>query len=121
MAEIANPWLPLAAEDALWPTAWPDRAAREEVLERLAAGEIALAVSAGDGNAIFRLRDFAGEKYLVPQRYTAALDFLARGVLRRGSTQADALEILATGNHLLLTGGPGTGKSYTLANFISAL
>lgn len=120
MAETANPWLPLTRDDTLWPET--GAAMREEWLRAFSAGAMAIPVTAQDESAALRQRTFAGKKFLIPHRHLPWLDFLCRKKPgSRGTTQDEALEILKQGQHLLLTGGPGTGKSHTISSFVREL
>ncbi|MBN8221607.1 MAG: AAA family ATPase [Spirochaetes bacterium] len=120
MADTVNPWLPLAEDDTIWPAA--NKAQREEWLRVFAAGAVAIPHTAEAESAALRQRTLAGRNYLVPHRHLPWLDFLLRKEPgSRGATQDEALEILRQGQHLLLTGGPGTGKSHTISAFVRDL
>ena len=120
MAETVNPWLPLTSDDRLWPEA--DAATRKEWLSAFAAGAVAIPLTAQKESAALRQRSFAGKNFLIPHRHLHWLDFLSRKKTgSRGATQDEALEILKEGQHLLLTGGPGTGKSHTISAFVKSL
>jgi exodeoxyribonuclease V alpha subunit len=121
MPEIANPWLSLTADEATWPEGFGE-VEREEILNRLAAGEIAVQYSGTESNQVFRINKIGSKSFLVPHRYWSLMDFfLLRPGGEPGKTQEDALKILGQGKHLILTGGPGTGKSYTISSFVEAL
>ncbi len=121
MPESINPWLPLTADEAIWPEGF-GAAEREEVVTRLAAGEIAIQYSGTQSNAVFRIQKIGSKNFLIPHRNWPLLDFfLQRPAGHTGATQEDALKVLTGGKHLLLTGGPGTGKSYTISRFVEQL
>lgn len=121
MPENTNPWQRLTAHEEIWPQAF-EAAEREEIIDRLTLGEIAIPYTGSQESPALRIYRVGEKKYLVPHRHQSLVDFfLRRPGDAAGSTQEDALNLLAQGKHLLLTGGPGTGKSFTITQFVEKL
>lgn len=129
MADQTNdlhPLTELAGDEALWQKLTLTREIRLKILGRIAAGEPALSFEslglAEDftGNAAFATRQAGGTTWLVPQRFLGMVDFFLH-TPATPSQDMPAAEALACGDNCLLTGGPGTGKSYHIAALISHL
>jgi len=61
--------------------------------------------------------------YSAQPRFKVIEDFLshAKKINNPVNEQADSLAAMLSGNHVLISGGPGTGKSHLIANFITHL
>lgn len=131
-AELKGFWPELLRDEAVWQGVEATPAVRAEILHRLAAGFPAIradtlrsgsvALSDGHGAGAFRSREIQGRIYLVPQKFARMLDFFLRSQMGKtapADSQEAALETMHAGKHLLLTGGPGTGKSFVLQQFLN--
>lgn len=131
-AELNGIWRELANDEAVWQGIDASAEARAEILLQLAAGAPAVATDAlqtglvevrpEHGGGAFRSREIHGRIFLVPQKYERMLDFFLRagsGKMTPTNSQEAALETMHAGRHLLLTGGPGTGKSFVLQQFLN--
>lgn len=124
-----HPLVELAGDEEIWAQIDLDKNSRRQVLSLIAEGIPALPFSklslqnSQTGNSVFRRKNIAGEAWLVPQRFERMVDFF----LRRSEAvqpQADSAAItplLASGANCLLTGGPGTGKSFQIAALVNHL
>lgn len=131
-AELKGIWHELAHDEPVWQGVEASPNARAEILLKLAAGSFAVDLAAlrsgpvvmnpEHGGGAFRSREIAGRIYLVPQKFERLLDFFLRfaaGKMPPANSQEAALETMHAGRHLLLTGGPGTGKSFVLQQFLN--
>jgi len=131
-AELKGIWHELAHDEPAWQGVEASAEARAEILLKLAAGSPAVALHALSPEPValnaahlggaFRSREIGGRIFLMPQKYERMLDFFLRpaaGKTPPTNSQEAALEIMHAGRHLLLTGGPGTGKSYVLQQFLN--
>jgi len=112
----------LARDGAAWHGFEFSEAERKNILQRIFSGEIAFAVEKGfaatANSGAFTLRSFDSTQFLIPLRYAASIDFFAK---RKVAAAAAPVEAMLAGNSVLLTGGPGTGKSYQLENFVQTI
>lgn len=119
----------LAADEEIWQPMEIDQEARVQVLRLVAEGNPALALKRLPltvplaGNAVFRKKNIAGEDWLVPQRFERMVDFFLRRAadLPRDTSNLAVTELLMSPANCLLTGGPGTGKSYQIAALVRHL
>lgn len=131
-AELKGIWQELVHDEPVWQGVEASAAARAEILLKLAAGSPAVALAAlrsgpvvlnpGHGGGAFRSREIGGRIFLVPQKFERLLDFFRRSAASKtppANSQEAALEMMHAGKHLLLTGGPGTGKSFVLQQFLN--
>lgn len=124
-----HPATGLAADAEIWQQIGLDAEARVQFLRLVTEGHPALPVSAFSaaaaqtGNAVFSKKEIAGEHWFVPQRFGRMVDFFLRRSAwsQADATAADVLRILASDANCLLTGGPGTGKSYRIAELVTYL
>lgn len=109
----------LARDEAAWRGFEFSAAERKNILQRIFSGDIAFAVDTGfvatAENGAFTLRDFNATQFLLPLRYAACIDFFAK---RKIAAAASPVEAMLARNCVLLTGGPGTGKSHQIADFV---
>lgn len=129
MAEdlLFNP-LGLVAEPALWQN-FPERAdIREKMLKALLSGLPAIPMAemglAADfpGNAFWHKKEWGKKTFLVPQRFIGFWDFFVRrATAANKSSGTEPLKLLLSEANCLLTGGPGTGKSYHLKQLVANL
>lgn len=98
---------------------------RAELLARFGNGEIACETGSvtqeSGASGALRVWRHGNKDFLVPQRFSGVLDFFARnkpGISEHISTQDDALAAMLAGKNILVTGGPGTGKSHLISRFI---
>ncbi|HRP69629.1 MAG TPA: AAA family ATPase, partial [Turneriella sp.] len=121
MENKKNIWATLVEDDALWPQSMAEEE-RTQLLNKIQDANIAFETQSDAQSTTFLGRTYHQKQYLLPQRHALWLDKLLRkrgG--KTGKNQDDAQTLLKEGNHLLLTGGPGTGKSYTISQFIASL
>lgn len=124
-----HPLIGLAADEEIWQQIDLEGPARLQALRLVTEGHPALPFSAFSlaasqpGNAVFRKKDIAGEHWLVPQRFERMVDFFLRrsAMPQAESTTPDVIQLLASDSNCLLTGGPGTGKSYRIAELVTHL
>lgn len=123
------PLIALAADEEIWRKIDLDNDKRAEALNLIAQGHVALPFSrlsltaSATGNSVFRKKSIAGEHWLVPQRFERMIDFF---LLRAEKTAvqtagAEISGLLASPSNCLLTGGPGTGKSFQIAALVELL
>jgi len=95
---------------------------REAIIARLFAGEIAIETETGQEREPlgehFSIERIGAKDYLLPARYHAMLNFFLRSACR---PTALSPQQVSPGTNYLITGGPGTGKSYQIARFVEAL
>lgn len=99
---------------------------RAELLQLFGNGEIAcealhLRQETGIPGAL-RVWNHKKKDFLIPERFINVVDFFARKkteTTQEFSTQDAALTAMLSGKNLLITGGPGTGKSHLLSRFIT--
>jgi exodeoxyribonuclease V alpha subunit len=134
MPELINPWWALASDEILWEGFPEDQEFRRLILDKIVTGEIAIScaeitltdtqiASIAQISKVFRTVKFAGASYLVPQRFARLVDFFPE-ISSPAESLADAHEaaqaVLLSGKNLLLTGGPGTGKSHAIGKYVTA-
>ncbi len=131
-AELKGIWQELAGDEPVWQGIDAPAPVRAEILSQLAAGLPAIELAAlrsgpavlkpGLGSGAFRSLEIHGRIFLVPQKYKRMLDFFLRlggGKMPQTDSQEAALKAMHAGRHVLLTGGPGTGKSFVLQQFLN--
>lgn len=131
---IADFWQPLLRDDAIWAGLTATEAQREEIVRRLSLGEIAIptgtlpdspqTVFNNDIAQVFIQRLIGKNEFIVPQRYVHLVDFFlrrGRASVEASGNQQQALAMLNQGKDLLISGGPGTGKSYLIEQFLEKL
>jgi len=116
----------LLGDEALWQNFGSDEDVRRRLLSDLAAGEIAIPAAGLNfkisGESPLILRKYPQGDFLVPQRFCRLLDFFGEPqTFGPADTQEAALAALAEKRNLLLTGGPGTGKSHVITTFLQNL
>lgn len=123
MAEYAHFIAQLAEDAELWQGLSFDLGERERVASQLIAGAIAIRydqASATDlaGSEFFSVSAIHGETYLVPRRYRQMLHYFLQAKPAVANIQANTISPLL---NTLITGGPGTGKSYQISRFVESL
>lgn len=127
MPEAINPWLTAADDPVLWENFPADEDQRRTIVAAFAEGEFALlrepgAVKPTAENPAFCIREIQGREYLLPALFAPAADFFLRKTKTPGAaatSQQQALALMLAGYDLLVTGGPGTGKSHLISEFIA--
>lgn len=130
--EITGIWAALVHDTPLWAGIDAPPAARSEILQKFSEGSPAIAIDsltekkvrfeAAHQHGAFRCLDINGNIFLAPQKYERMLSFFlnrATGKSAAGNSQEEALQMMHSGHNLLLTGGPGTGKSFILQQFLN--
>ncbi|MFZ5629807.1 MAG: ATP-dependent DNA helicase [Spirochaetota bacterium] len=128
-AKQIHPLIGLADDDAIWQKIEIDKTTRAQVLRLIAEGNPALPFSrlslaaSQSGNAVFRKKYIADENWLVPQRFERMVDFFLRraNAVQSPPATSAVTGLLAADANCLLTGGPGTGKSFQIATLVSQL
>lgn len=124
------PHLSRLSNDAeIWQQMDIDAATRAQILRYIAEGHPAIAFKtlglkdSAAGNNVFRKKHIAGEFWLVPQRFERMVDFFVRRseAAQPSASSADITALLASEANCLLTGGPGTGKSFQIAALVNHL
>lgn len=127
--ETTGIYAKLAADAETWAGTDITAEHRAEILSQFAAGAIGAPVeskairqlsSASPGGAFIAGR-LGAQDYLIPRRFSRLWNFFTvekKGTVQ-GNSQDDAIAAMLNGGHVLLTGGPGTGKSHTLRRFIA--
>lgn len=124
-----HPVIGLSDDEEIWQQTKIEKHTRVQILRLIAEGNPALPFSrlsladTETGNGVFCRKNIAGEDWLVPQRFARMVDFFLR---RKEAVQAqtgtsDITELLASDANCLLTGGPGTGKSYQISKLVNHL
>ncbi|MBV6494664.1 MAG: RecBCD enzyme subunit RecD [Turneriella sp.] len=122
MENKKDTWATLVEDNSLWPQSIATAEERTQLLEQITQANIAFETKSDAQSTIFLERTYHRKQYLVPQRHALWLDkLLKKRGDKTGKNQDDAQTLFKEGNHLLLTGGPGTGKSFTISQFIESL
>jgi exodeoxyribonuclease V alpha subunit len=112
----------LCNDGQLWQGLNLSQANKEAIIARLFAGEIAIEAETGQKSEPlgehFCFERIDAKDYLLPARYHSMLNFFVRSACRPA---ARSHQKISPGVNCLITGGPGTGKSYQIARFVEAL
>lgn len=115
----------LPAIDDIWCGLNVDAIKRREIIDALRRGSVAIeaAEMVADPDLLgvtadFSLGSIGTQRYLIPRRYEPMLRFFLKSPFKLASPSETPL---LTQHNTLITGGPGTGKSYQITQFISAL
>lgn len=125
-SESKQPFLfRLLDDNAIWHETLFSLEVKTKILQEVSEGFVAIALDTlglekFSGNAVFPLRKISGKEFLVPQRFLRMVDFF---VSRRNKPmdKEKSVSLLRADQNTLLTGGPGTGKSYRIHELIDAL
>ncbi len=124
-----SPLAELAEDVEIWAAIPLDKDSRTQALSLIAEGHPALPLSklsvqsAQAGNSVFRRKTIAGTEWLVPQRFERMVEFFMRRSIAAQTEHGTAAitALLASHANCLLTGGPGTGKSFQIAALVNHL
>jgi exodeoxyribonuclease V alpha subunit len=124
-----HPLVGLAEDEEIWAQIHLDKNSRRQLLSLIAKGNPAVPCSKlspempHTENSVFRKKTIAGEDWLVPQRFGRMVDFFLRrsAAAQPRSGSAEITALLASDANCLLTGGPGTGKSYQIEALVRHL
>jgi exodeoxyribonuclease V alpha subunit len=115
----------LPANETIWRGLNADLPKRREIIDALRAGSVAFQADniatdpqLFEAHSDFTLQSIGAKTYLIPRRYAPMLRFFLRSPFKPKSPKEPPL---LERHNTLISGGPGTGKSYQITQFISAL
>ncbi|AFM10825.1 ATP-dependent DNA helicase [Turneriella parva] len=112
----------LIADADLWNQVPLSLAERESLISQFLAGEIAVEASERTAGMLateyFDLTEINGAMHFIPGRYKDMFTFFLQSLNRARGQRSAAI---MPGVNTLVTGGPGTGKSYQISRFVESL
>lgn len=112
----------LTADPEVWEGTSFSPVERESCISQLIAGAIAIELPARPAEVSlskhFEHAEISGTRYIVPGRYQEMLHFFSESRCRPAEQRGDTINV---GENTLVTGGPGTGKSFQISRFVEKL
>ncbi len=115
----------LLDDDVLWRETLFSLEVKKKILQEISVGSVAIALDTlgqekFSGSVVFPLRKIDGKEFLIPQRFLRMVDFFI-STRNKPTDKKKIASLLRADQNTLLTGGPGTGKSYRIHELIDAL
>jgi exodeoxyribonuclease V alpha subunit len=112
----------LIADTELWNGLALGQSERESIISQFLGGAVAVKVTGQtadiSANEHFQLAEIGGAIHFIPGRYKDMLAFFLQSLNRPGEQRS---AVITPGVNTLVTGGPGTGKSYQISRFVELL